>query len=311
MKILITSGGTKTPIDLVRHIDNMSSGTFGSKIAEEALLNGHEVIFIKRVASKSPFMFSYDLAKSYWETNIEKSVEGFYNHISKLTLMIDLLKSYRQVEFTDYNSYVDILKKEILKHKPDVVVLAAAVSDYGVVNFMDGKIRTSGDMSIELTPLPKVISKIKTEWGYTGKLIGFKLLVNSSYDELTQAATKSLHNNNCDLVIANDLRDIKNNNHKLLIVKKQGLNGYRFQTYDGVNIVKSVILEIEQLDLASNITNVVMSKYQCHDCGYYANDSSLKVTTNPKINVYGESIWNETHSCPYCKITWSFENSNV
>ena len=35
MKILITSGGTKVKIDQVRHIGNMSKGTFGSKIAEE------------------------------------------------------------------------------------------------------------------------------------------------------------------------------------------------------------------------------------------------------------------------------------
>ena len=34
MKILITSGGTKIPIDRVRSITNMSRGTFGSKIAD-------------------------------------------------------------------------------------------------------------------------------------------------------------------------------------------------------------------------------------------------------------------------------------
>lgn len=32
MNILITSGETKIPIDLVRSITNMSRGTFGSKI---------------------------------------------------------------------------------------------------------------------------------------------------------------------------------------------------------------------------------------------------------------------------------------
>ena len=34
MKILITSGGTKIPIDRVRSIMNMSRGTFGSRIAD-------------------------------------------------------------------------------------------------------------------------------------------------------------------------------------------------------------------------------------------------------------------------------------
>ena len=41
MKVLITSGGTKVPIDTVRHIGNMSSGTFGAKIAFQLL----ELIF--------------------------------------------------------------------------------------------------------------------------------------------------------------------------------------------------------------------------------------------------------------------------
>ena len=34
MKILITSGGTKVKIDLVRSITNMSRGTFGSQICD-------------------------------------------------------------------------------------------------------------------------------------------------------------------------------------------------------------------------------------------------------------------------------------
>ena len=37
MKILVTSGGTKIPIDRVRDITNMSTGTFGSKIAIELI----------------------------------------------------------------------------------------------------------------------------------------------------------------------------------------------------------------------------------------------------------------------------------
>jgi phosphopantothenoylcysteine synthetase/decarboxylase len=44
MKILITSGGTKIPIDTVRDITNMSTGTFGTKIAEECLRKGHDVL---------------------------------------------------------------------------------------------------------------------------------------------------------------------------------------------------------------------------------------------------------------------------
>ena len=46
MKILITSGGTKVPIDRVRSITNMSCGTFGSRIADAFYSNEHEELRI-------------------------------------------------------------------------------------------------------------------------------------------------------------------------------------------------------------------------------------------------------------------------
>lgn len=49
MKILITSGGTKIPLDSVRHIGNMSSGTMGREIALAALEKKHEVGVISQI----------------------------------------------------------------------------------------------------------------------------------------------------------------------------------------------------------------------------------------------------------------------
>lgn len=37
MKILITSGGTRVPIDSVRHIANMSTGRYGAELADAFL----------------------------------------------------------------------------------------------------------------------------------------------------------------------------------------------------------------------------------------------------------------------------------
>jgi len=53
MKILITSGGTKVKIDDVRHIGNMSTGKFGTEIARECLLAGHDVTLLRAKNSKS------------------------------------------------------------------------------------------------------------------------------------------------------------------------------------------------------------------------------------------------------------------
>jgi phosphopantothenoylcysteine synthetase/decarboxylase len=52
MRVLITSGGTKVPIDGVRDITNMSHGNFGAKIAREFLnLNLSDVLVQAAVAS--------------------------------------------------------------------------------------------------------------------------------------------------------------------------------------------------------------------------------------------------------------------
>ena len=46
MKILITSGGTKVPIDDVRSITNMSSGKFGAEIAAIFTSQKNKVVYL-------------------------------------------------------------------------------------------------------------------------------------------------------------------------------------------------------------------------------------------------------------------------
>ena len=48
--------------------------------------------------------------------------------------------------------------------------------------------------------------------------LGFKLLIDSKQDELIAAAEKSIVDNHCDIVVANDLADIKSNNHRVHLV---------------------------------------------------------------------------------------------
>jgi len=209
MKILVTSGGTKIPIDLVRHIANMSKGTFPSAFSAEGLKNhGWDLMFFHAEGSRNPFEFTFSAKDS--ETCLKKAEE--------MTSLYRASSSrYHPVTYKDFDSYASGLEKSIQEFQPDVVVLAAAVSDYGAVP-VQGKIRTGGDMSIRLFPLPKIISRVR-EWAPNAALVGFKLLVNSSDEELIDAAHKSVLSNGCAMVVANDLRDIKNSQHRLLLVR--------------------------------------------------------------------------------------------
>ena len=184
MKVLITSGGTKIPIDKIRCISNQSSGTFGRDIAEEFDKERQDVIFVNAKGSKQP-TFIYI---------------GHQKH-----------------EFITFDDYRDTVLSLIQTEKPDIIILAAAVSDYGVKNAVDGKIRSSEDMVIELYKLPKVISEIR-KLASEAVIVGFKMMVGSTEEELIEVAQASLVRNNIDLVVANDWTTIKGN-HTIHIVE--------------------------------------------------------------------------------------------
>jgi phosphopantothenate--cysteine ligase len=226
MKILLTSGGTKINIDSVRHIGNMSSGTFGSAICKELLLAGHEVAFLMADGSKTPFLMQ--ISPNTPDSDIKSWREFCVNHVN-------LYSEHKYKTFDDYQaSLVSLLES----NRYDMVILAAAVSDFGVENPVNGKVRTRGDLQITLSPLPKMISQVKAIQPNT-KLVGFKLLVNSSDQELVAEAQKSLKSNGCEFVVANDLRDIKNSNHRLLLVGHGGV-----QTISKPDIAKKLVTAI-------------------------------------------------------------------
>lgn len=225
MRILITSGGTKVPIDQVRDITNMSKGTFGSRIAHAALKLGHSVCFFHAEGSCTPFSQKFDFYKDDgWDKAINQMAD-LYNFCHKHR------PQYAQSTFRNFDDYETGLQLCLAAYLPDIVILSAAVSDYGVTNFVDGKLRTQDDEQIHLTPLPKIIHKIK-QWHPHCMLVGFKLMVNASEEELVFAAHDSITKNGCDLVVANDLASLRQGNHSLILVTRKGHQNYRFDQSD-------------------------------------------------------------------------------
>lgn len=206
MRILITSGGTKVPIDTVRDITNMSRGTFGAKIASYFLSSGYTVDFLAAKGSRTPFKMEADFAKQDMPEVLRELSE--MAHLYRGSWM-----HYRELHYRNFDDYRAKLLAALCEDDkgPDITILAAAVSDYGTKP-IDGKIRTKDLQTISLFEQPKVISEVKKRNAGTF-LVGFKLLVNSTDEELEAAAKKQAISNGCEVVIANDLRDIKNSNH--------------------------------------------------------------------------------------------------
>ena len=211
MKILVTSGGTKVPIDRVRSITNMSRGTFGSRIADAFFNEGLEAFRTGNEHGNPIEKITFFTAKNgklptAQSLNDETYEDGYRP--------LDII-SYST--FDDYKSGIeDLLKKETY----DIIVVAAAVSDYGVANYYDGKYRSrEDDMCIKLVKLPKVLP-IMRKLAPDSVICGFKLLVDSTTAELLNAMKNQIVESDVDLVIGNDLRDIKANDHKLTVMSK-------------------------------------------------------------------------------------------
>ena len=202
MNILITSGGTSEKIDRVRSITNHSTGQLGKIIAENFLDKGDQVTLVTTPKAVRPAA----------HPNLT---------IVQIENVAELLESL-----------------EPLVHTHDVLIHAMAVSDYTPVymtsleavaassdmtEFLnktnsESKISSQDDVQVLfLKKTPKIISLVK-KWNPDIRLIGFKLLVDVSKEELLKTARASLIKNQAEIIVANDLTDISNHEHKAYLV---------------------------------------------------------------------------------------------
>jgi len=212
MKLLITSGGTRVPIDPVRDIANRSRGVFGADLAAEALRRGCQVEYLAAEDAAAPFQLRVDLLAVRRPDEVRALVDSQLEFASRYG------GRYAETRFRTYDDYAQSLRQLIESRQPDAVVLAAAVSDY-VTDPRPDKVRSGQDLVLALRPAAKIISQVRT-WRPGVVLVGFKLLVDASDAELLAAANTVLEDNGCDLVVANDLRTVESGRHAVWLVER-------------------------------------------------------------------------------------------
>lgn len=226
-RILLTYGGCDVPIDDVRSITNFSSGTFGLEILKE-LINKTEyhTTVLRHERSDSIYEF---------RANARNLNEIFNWHGS---LYANLGRVYEDT----YTTYDEYHKKCVMYAEGiDLVVLASAISDYGV-DKQNGKI--SGDsVNLSLNRLPKVINVLSKKYPET-KIVGFKLLPRSAgVEQLENACLKSIEENGCSLVLGNFLEDVKERTGNVLLVSsaKVSVVPFELRTHRLVQHIKGIM----------------------------------------------------------------------
>lgn len=188
MTALVTCGGTAEPIDDVRHVTNFATGKFGLTLA--------------RHAPDGAIAACSRMAAAYAQT-----AEFQHDNIERFQTTDDLAGIYHQHAEQD-----DV----------DVVIAAAAVSDYRPTPAA-GKLSSDSDtLTIELQRTPKLIDKLRELYGRSSYLVGFKLLVDAHPHDLWAAARQLLRRARLDLVVANDLTECADGQHPVWLITAEG-----------------------------------------------------------------------------------------
>src|SRR5216683_2454709 len=160
--VLVTAGPTREKIDPVRYLTNRSSGRMGYAIAEAALRRGARVLLVSGPTALKP----PSAAEVTWVESASQMLEA------------------------------------VLRLLPEasIVIKAAAVSDYTVINPPDQKLKRKGAMTLELEATADILKEITLR--KTNQIvIGFA----AETENVLENARQKLAAKHLDAIVVNDV----------------------------------------------------------------------------------------------------------
>jgi len=169
VKVLISAGGTREPIDTVRFIGNKSSGLMGLALFKAAKSRGADVQLV--AANLQP-----GLTEGQVDVSTTEELRGALNELAP---------------------------------SADVLIMAAAVSDYRVESPSSSKLKKvdlGASPTLHLVTNPDLLAEVAAMRSSSHEqiLIGFAAETLAG-TELIASARKKLESKNVDLIVANDV----------------------------------------------------------------------------------------------------------
>jgi phosphopantothenoylcysteine decarboxylase/phosphopantothenate--cysteine ligase len=161
--VLVTAGPTREPIDTVRFISNPSSGKMGYALAEAARQRGAEVILVSGPTNLTP----------------PRGVES-YDICTACEMREAVMRQYARA---------------------DVVIKAAAVSDYRPKHYVPYKMKKTDEMqTVDLVRNPDILAELGQHKGKR-VLVGFA----AETEDLLANARMKVQSKHLDMIVANDV----------------------------------------------------------------------------------------------------------
>lgn len=215
LNIVITAGGMSERIDQVRKITNSSTGKLGVKITEELLKkeNINKIYYLCSKESLKPDNSNVQIVLIDGVLDLKDKVTSI---LSENNIDIFIHSMAVSDYFVSYVTTAENICREIDYTLRD----SQQVLEKPVYRLKERKISSDEDnLIVSLKKAPKVISLIK-DISPTTYLVGFKLLDGVSSEELIEVAKRLRDKNNCNLVVANDLNEIRQGRHHAYIIDR-------------------------------------------------------------------------------------------
>jgi phosphopantothenoylcysteine decarboxylase/phosphopantothenate--cysteine ligase len=167
LRVLVTAGGTREPIDAVRFIGNRSSGRMGIALAAAAARRGAEVTMIAaNVALPAP--------PGVRRVDVETAAE---------------LAGAAEEEF----------------QRSHVLLMAAAPADFRAANPAEGKLQRSAGLDLSLEPTEDILAALSAKRAEGQTIVGFAAEAAASGERAVERARGKLERKGADLIVFNDV----------------------------------------------------------------------------------------------------------
>jgi phosphopantothenoylcysteine decarboxylase/phosphopantothenate--cysteine ligase len=181
LRLLVTAGGTREPLDPVRYIGNRSSGRQGIALAQAAAARGAIVTLIA--------------------ANVEIDLPAIGSGPSGPGSM-SVLSVSTTLELSEAT--------HAAADTADAIIMAAAVADYRPATVADTKIKkeTTGDaLTLTLLKNPDILHDLAARWpGTDGPvIIGFAAETETDRDRLLELGRAKIARKGCDYLVLNSV----------------------------------------------------------------------------------------------------------
>jgi phosphopantothenoylcysteine decarboxylase/phosphopantothenate--cysteine ligase len=167
LRVLVTAGGTREPIDPVRFIGNRSSGRMGIALAAAAAKRGAEVVLVAaNVALPAP--------AGVRRIDVETAAE---------------LANAAAEEFPQTH----------------VLLMAAAPADFRAASAAEKKLKRQGGLDLHLEPTEDILASLSTKRSERQTIVGFAAEAGGDKDEAIERARGKLQRKGADLIVFNDV----------------------------------------------------------------------------------------------------------